>query len=253
LKALLVDDEAFARLRLRQLLADCSSVTIIGEAANGLEAIERVRELAPDVLFLDIEMPGLNGFEVVRALADSPSKPLVIFVTGYDQYALAAFEANAIAYLLKPVEHERLMEVVDRAGLICSSAAAQKQEHKKVERTLTNLRPRLRQIVARKGRDLILIRPEEIVLIKVEESVVTAQGAKEAYVVNYPFPELESNLPVELFFLARRSVLINLSKIAKITPFLKNSFLITMNDSAQSTVQVSERQARLLRQRLPGL
>jgi DNA-binding LytR/AlgR family response regulator len=100
----------------------------------------------------------------------------VIFVTGYDQYALAAFQANAVAYLLKPVERARLMEVVERASLICSSLAAQEQEHKKVERTLTNLRPRLRQIVAHKGRDLALIRPEEIVLIKVGDSVVTNSG-----------------------------------------------------------------------------
>src|SRR5687767_5353465 len=116
MNVLLADDEASAHSRLRRLLQAHTSLTIVGEARDGLQAVQQIEKLRPDVVFLDIEMPGLSGLEVLRALPPGVPLPLVIFVTGYDQHALAAFEANALAYLLKPVDPEQLARAVERAG-----------------------------------------------------------------------------------------------------------------------------------------
>ncbi len=115
LRSLLIDDELNARTRLRRLLQHEERISIVGEAKDGLEAAAQIERLQPDLIFLDIQMPGLDGFEMLQALPASLPKPLIIFVTGFHQHAMAAFDANAIAYLLKPIEVERLREMVERA------------------------------------------------------------------------------------------------------------------------------------------
>jgi DNA-binding LytR/AlgR family response regulator len=115
LRSLLIDDELNARTRLRRLLQSENRVEIVGEAKDGFEAVAEIERLRPDLIFLDIQMPGLDGFQVLRALPASSPSPLVIFVTGFHEHAMAAFNANAIAYLLKPVEADRLREMVERA------------------------------------------------------------------------------------------------------------------------------------------
>ena len=115
LRSLLIDDELNARTRLRRLLQHEERILIVGEAKDGLEAAAEIERLQPDLIFLDIQMPGLDGFEMLQALPASLPKPLVIFVTGFHEHALAAFNANAVAYLLKPIEVERLREMVKRA------------------------------------------------------------------------------------------------------------------------------------------
>ena len=115
LRSLLIDDELNARTRLRRLLQSENRVEIVGEAKDGFEAVAEIERLRPDLIFLDIQMPGLDGFQVLRALPANLPSPLVIFVTGFHEHAMAAFNANAIAYLLKPVEAARLREMVERA------------------------------------------------------------------------------------------------------------------------------------------
>lgn len=115
LRSLLIDDELNARTRLRRLLQSEERVEIIGEAKDGVEAVTEIERLRPDLIFLDIQMPGLDGFQILRALPPTGPKPLVIFVTGFHEHAMAAFDADAIAYLLKPIEAERLREMVGRA------------------------------------------------------------------------------------------------------------------------------------------
>jgi two-component system, LytTR family, response regulator len=115
LRSLLIDDELNARTRLRRLLQQEERILIVGEAKDGLEAVAEIERLQPDLIFLDIQMPGLDGFEMLQALPASLPKPLVIFVTGFHEHAMAAFDANAVAYLLKPIEVERLREMVERA------------------------------------------------------------------------------------------------------------------------------------------
>jgi two-component system LytT family response regulator len=250
-KCLIVDDEAPARSRLTRLLKAHREIEIAGEASNGIEALERIEKDAPDLVFMDIQMPGLDGFGVLRSLdADTP-KPLVVFVTGFDQHALEAFEANALAYLLKPVEAEQLVIVVERAARLCGEDRA--AENRKIASAATALAPKLTQVVGRKRDRLVLLTPGEIVFFAAESGLIKARTASDQYLVNYQLAELEASLPETDFFRARRQVLVNLRAVREIRPFFKSSFLLIMNDAQSTEIAVSERQSKLLRRRIPGL
>src|SRR5882724_921118 len=166
MRSLIVDDEESARARLTRMLGSHPEIVIAGEARDGLEAVEKIEELKPELVFLDIELPGLTGFEVLQALRGTASMPLVIFVTGYDQHALAAFEADALAYLLKPVAPERLAQVLDRARKFNRSQdEGQDEGEDERERILRVVRGSpnvLRHVVCRKRDRMLLIAPENI-------------------------------------------------------------------------------------------
>src|ERR1700752_2995724 len=149
LRSLLIDDELNARTRLRRLLQYEERILIVGEAKDGLEAAAEIERLQPDLIFLDIQMPGLDGFEMLQALPASLPKPLVIFVTGFHEHAMAAFNANAVAYLLKPIEPERLREMVERAWQLHDFAEDRAQAVNEVHQFTASVPPNFRQIVAR--------------------------------------------------------------------------------------------------------
>jgi two-component system LytT family response regulator len=253
MKSLIADDEASARSRLARLLERHAEIAIVGEAHDGLQAVEQIERLQPELLFLDVEMPGLSGFEVLRVLQSTVTLPLVIFVTGYDQHALAAFEANALAYLLKPVEPERLAQAVARALRLQRVSDEQEHERANVLRAARGVRQALRHVVCRKRDRLLLVPPEQILWFSIESGIVRAHTAAETYWVNYQLSELEAVLPGELFFRARREVLVNIGHIKEIRPYFKSGFLLIMNDSGATEIAVSERQVPPLRQRMPGL
>jgi len=253
MRTLLVDDEESARTRLRRLLTKHPEIEVVGEARDGLEAVQQIEELHPDLLFLDIELPGLTGFEVLQALPPSINLPLVIFATGYDQHALAAFEANALAYLLKPVESERLAQAVERAYKLSLISGDREREQEQVLKAVRETPKTLRQIVCRKRDRLVLTPPEQVLWFQVEDGLVKAHLPVETFWVNYQLGELEASLPADLFFRARREVLVNLSRIKEIKPYFKSGFLLVMADAASTEIAVSERQARSLRLRIPGL
>jgi DNA-binding LytR/AlgR family response regulator len=246
-KCLIIDDEGPARSRLTRMLKVHSEVEIAGEATNGLEAIERIEQLKPDVIFLDIQMPGLDGFGVLRSLPRHLPQPLVVFVTGFDQHALEAFEANALAYLLKPVEAEQLAVVVERAARLSVG------EPLKIAEAARAIAPKLTQVVGRKRDRLVLLSPLDIVFFSAEDGLTKARTLTETYLVNHQLAELESSLPEEDFFRARRQALVNLRAVKEIRPYFKSSFLLVMNDAAATEIAVSERQSKLLRRRIPGL
>jgi len=247
MKTLIADDEESARARLRRLLVAHSDIEITGEARDGLETVERIEQLRPDLVFLDIEMPGLSGFEVLQALPPDIPTPFVIFATGYDQHALAAFEANALAYLMKPVEPERLTQAVERARKLTAA------DRERIVQVAREAPKQLRQIVCRKHGRVLLVGPAEILWFQVEEGIVKAHTAADTFWVNYTLGELESGLPADMFFRARRETLVNLARIREIRPYFKSGFLLVMADNGASEIAVSERQARALRQRIPGL
>jgi DNA-binding LytR/AlgR family response regulator len=252
MRALIADDEEPGRARLARLLAAFPEIEIAGEARDGLEAVEKIEQIRPDLLFLDIEMPGLTGFEVLQAIPPEAPLPLVIFVTGYDRHALAAFDANALAYLLKPVEPERLAQAVERARRLSASSASG-DERERVRRIARDAPKPLRRIVCRKRDRLVLVPPEEILWFAVEDGIVKAHTASDTFWVNYQLGELEAGLPPELFFRARREVLVNVEKIREIRPYFKSGFLLVMADAAATEIAVSERQVHPFRQRIPGL
>jgi DNA-binding LytR/AlgR family response regulator len=253
MRSLIADDEADARVRLNRLLGVHPDVDVIGEAQDGLEAIEKIEELRPDLLFLDIEMPGLKGFEVLRSIPPAIELPLVIFTTGYDQHALAAFEANALAYLLKPIEQERLAVAVERASKLCHLSAEKEKERESILRAAAEAPKIFRHVVCRKNGRVLLVPSEQILWFQVQDGIVHATTAKESYWVNYQLTELEAALPADAFFRARREVLVNVPRIKEIKPYFKSSFLLVMSDAASTEIAVSERQARSFRMRLPGL
>jgi len=254
MKTLIVDDEESARARLCRLLAAHPDIIVVGQARNGLGAVEKIEELSPDLLFLDIEMPGLNGFEVLHSIPESIDMPLVIFATGYDQHALAAFDANALAYLLKPIEPQRLAQSLERARRLCAAPQDRDREREHILQVVRESPPKvLRQIVCRKRDRLVLMTPEQILWFQVEGGIVKAYTATETFWVNYQLGELETSLPNNMYFRARREALVNLSRIREIRPYFKSGFLLIMSDAAATQIVVSERKAKALRRRIPGL
>lgn len=250
MKAIIIDDEESARERLRRMLRVHPEISIIGEARDGVEALQRMEESRPDLIFLDIEMPGLTGFQLLRSLPEDVM-PMVIFATGYDQHALTAFDANALAYLLKPVEADRLALAVDRALKLNAFGSSKERAH--VLEVVRSTPGTLRQIVCRKRDRMLLMQPEQILWFQVEDGIVKAHTVTDTYWVNHPLGELEASVPGDLFFRARREVLVNLRKIKEIRPYFKSAFLLIMDDVSATEIAVSERQARFLRLRIPGL
>ena len=253
MRSLIADDEESARARLSRMLAAHSGLEIVGQASDGLEAVTMIERLRPDLLFLDIEMPGLTGFEVLRSVKRTIPLPLVIFVTGYDQHALAAFEADALAYLLKPVAPERLTQVIERARKFTGSAAENRREREHLRQVMRESPKSMRHVVCRKRDRMLLLAPENILWFATEDGIVKAHTESEVYWVNYQLADLEAGLPPEVFFRARREVLVNVNRIKEIRPYFKSGLLLIMGDTAGTEIVVSARQVHPLRERIPGL
>lgn len=253
LPTLLIDDEKAARVRLRRMLQPRPTIEIVGEAQDGLEAVELIERVRPGLIFLDVQMPGLDGFEVLRAVTQPPPLPLVIFVTGFDEHALRAFQAQALAYLLKPVEQEALDAIVERAWSIHSYQEQQTEQETNVRKVLDSAPARLERIVARKANRLLLLDPTEVCFFSMDTGIVRVNTATESYWVNYTMGDLESALAERRFFRAHRSALINLDQVREIRPDVRSSFQLIMKDAHSTAIDVSERQGRLLRTLIRGL
>ncbi len=243
-----MDDEAPARSRLRKLIAAHPEIEITGEAADGVEAVAGIARMKPDLVFLDVQMPGLSGFEVLQSLPKETPLPLVIFATAYDQYALEAFEANAVSYLLKPTNRERLAQAVERACKLAASESSTSEERERIQRTVQTAAPPLQQIVARRRDRFLLLPLDQIIFFEVENGVVRVKTESERYWTDYQINDLEARLPDPPFFRAHRSVIVNLGKVKEIAPMMKSTYLLVMNDKESSEIRVSERQSKRLRQ-----
>jgi DNA-binding LytR/AlgR family response regulator len=253
IRVLIADDEVAARARLRRLLAPEPNICIVGEAENGLEALQSIERVRPELVFLDVEMPGLNGFEVLKRLSTDIPPPLTIFITGFHEYALEAFRARAIAYLLKPIDEEHLREMVTRAMLLIRSDASRRTEDEKVNQLLASATGAFQQIVARKANRVFLINPVDAVYFYMDGGIVRMRVENETYWVNYQLGELEEALEERGFFRAHRSSLVNLVRIKELRLDPRSGIVLVMNDAKNSEIEVSERQARVLRARIPGL
>jgi len=246
ISALIADDEASARSRLRKILAPYPFELLEQDARDGLEALEAIRKHRPQVVFLDVEMPGLGGFEVVESL-DAAEMPLIVFVTAYDHYALAAFEANAVAYLLKPVGEDRLQAMVSRVEQLLRSPDEAAQAASRVG-LVTAARPQtLHHVLAIQRDGYGLIPLSDVCSFQVEDGVTHVKTATTSYRTNYAIGDLESRLPSPPFFRAHRSTIANLDMVATISPMFKGALMLKMKDSQASEIQVSERQARHVR------
>lgn len=213
-RAVIVDDEAIARSRLRKLLAPHDElVQIVGEAASGPAALEQITALRPDLVFLDIQMPGLDGFEVLRALSEPP---LVIFITAYDEYALRAFEENSVDYLLKPVEAKRLAAALDKLTKITAKAHDDLQAS--LQSLLAAIKPGefLRRLKVRVGERVLIIDVDAVACFRAENKYTTLYTRDKAYVIEESLSSLESRLDPQQFIRIHRSSIVNVACIQEI-------------------------------------
>lgn len=200
-----------------------------------------------------IQMPGLSGFDVLKGLSKDTPRPLTIFVTGFHEHALEAFRARAIAYLLKPIEEDHLREMIERAFRLLASIPSREEEDQNVSRLLGDELPVMEQIVARKANRVFLLDPAEALVFYMDGGIVRVRVDNDTYWVNYQLGELEQALASRGFFRARRSSLVNLKRVKEIRSDPRSSFVLVMSDARNTEVEVSERQGRALRTRIPGL
>ncbi|MBM3307737.1 MAG: response regulator transcription factor [Candidatus Eisenbacteria bacterium] len=246
LRVLVVDDEELARVRIKGLLAEIPDVECVGEAENGIEAVEKARALAPDVMLLDIQMPGKNGFEVLEAL-DRP--PLVIFATAYDEYAIKAFEVNSLDYLQKPIARDRLREAIERARRVLSSDTEIRAE---IERLAALVRSRgAGRLPAQKGRRIVLLDLADIVWFEADDELVHAHTRDAKCLVNATMGELEKRLDPSVFFRVHRSTIVNLKRVVEIVPWFGGKYKVVVDDAAQSELVLSRARVKALRALLP--
>jgi len=249
-KTIIVDDEASARSRLRKLLAAFPEINVVGQAHNGLEAVSLIREIHPDLVFMDVQMPGLDGFEVLRSLPTVAAWPLVIFATAFDQYALAAFDANAVGYLLKPINRNKLRAALDRASQLITNPQRAAKEATRLREFATEASKDLRQIVAQVRGRYLLIPLEDVCFFRMEDGLTKAKTETALYRVDYSLAELDERLPDPPFFRAHRSTIVNLQKVKEIAPMFKGAFVLIMKDREASEIQVSERHSKYVRELL---
>jgi len=234
MRALIVDDEELARCNLAGMLN--GAVEIVGEAASGSEAIEKILELSPDAVFLDIEMPDINGFDVLAQLS---KPPLVVFVTAYDHYAIMAFEKHAVDYVLKPLRRERVLKAVEH--LQDRSAEAQARALQKVLQHF----PAPMKIAARKGRKVVLLSPREVLWIGAEDRLVFLHTPQERLMANRTVTELEAMLGGQGFFRVSRSEIVNLQHARELVPRSSGTWRLILSNGYE--VDVSRERARELR------
>ena len=255
LTALVVDDESLARDELEFLLGGFPEVEIAGTASNGIEALEKVDLLEPDIVFLDVQMPGLDGLSVIKRLRERGGhQPYFVLATAFDQYAVEAFELEALDYLLKPVEKDRLAQSVARAQKWIQERAAKAG----LQAGLPDLalagglgvRPALQRtklLIRSQGRNFI-VDANEIIYATIDDGLITVVASHLEGISNYrTIEELQSNLDPDVFWRVHRSYLVNINRIREVIPWFKSSYQLKMDDKKQTEIPVSRVQTKRLR------
>jgi two-component system, LytTR family, response regulator len=253
LRIVIADDERPARSYLAAMLRSFEDVIIVGEAENGTEAITVIEQERPDLALLDLQMPELDGIEVVRLLKKE-RRPLIAFVTAYDEYAVSAFEVNAIDYLLKPVERVRLRETLNRAQERLDQTDLQLDEANRLEKALNEYQasarlPYLERIPIRKRDEIIILPVSQIISIVAEGEllhIVTVRN--ERHTLNYRLKDIEARLDPIYFIRLGRGALANIEMITRIHQMPGGTYLVTLANNQQ--IRVSRQHSRSLRERL---
>jgi two-component system LytT family response regulator/two-component system response regulator LytT len=257
LRTVLVDDEQLARDELGYLLGQVGGVEVIGQAGNGVEAIATIERLHPDLVFLDVQMPGLTGFEVARRMLDNGPASQIIFVTAYDQHAIAAFEVNAVDYLLKPVDQGRLEIALQRARRRISfdrhldrgnGASVSADQLEKIVELVSERQSRRERLAIKVGERFLLVQAEEILYASLADDSITVVTNQHAGTSNYrTLDELQARLDPGVFWRVHRSHLVNINKIKEIVPWFSRNYILRMKDEKATEIPVSRTQTRRLR------
>jgi two-component system response regulator LytT len=273
--ALIVDDERLAREELKYLLDDAGGVEVVAQGENGIEAVHLIRTHHPDVVFLDVQMPGLDGFAVLKKLLerdDADRLPQIIFATAFDQYAVRAFDVNAIDYLLKPFDRARVLQALERArqrlqevhqletdplaenGTTALTAAKPSDERldallRLIEQQQAGVRPRSGKIVLQAQSRLFLVDQKDVCFASIDEGIISVVAATlEGHSKCRTLEELLELLDPSVFWRAHRSFVVNINHIKEVVPWFKSSYQLRMDDRKQTEIPVSRAQTRRLRE-----
>jgi two-component system response regulator LytT len=264
LRAVLVDDEQLARDELGFLLGQVGGVEVIGQAVNGVEALTTIGRLQPDVVFLDVQMPGLTGFEVARRMIDTSAASHIIFVTAYDQHAIEAFEVNAVDYILKPVDPARLDVAVQRARRLVAferapatgvagagASGITTAQLEKIVELVAERKSHRERLALKVGERFLLVQAEDIVFASLADDVITVVAGRHIGASNYrTLDELQERLDPAVFWRVHRSHLVNINKIKEIVPWFHRNYILRMKDEKATEIPVSRTQTRRLREYL---
>jgi two-component system, LytTR family, response regulator LytT len=245
ISTLIVDDEQLACDELAYLLKEFPDVDVIGSAKNGLQAVKLIEDLEPDLVFLDVQMPGMDGLGVIRALQDKDVPlPYFVLATAYDQYAIEAFRLEALDYLLKPVDKDRLAMSIDRAR----RAIQEKTKLQPVEAPASPGEPHRTKVLIRSSNRNLIVDASELIYATINDGLITIVAAGLEGQSNYrTIEELQSNLDPETFWRVHRSYLVNINRIKEVIPWFKSSYMLRMDDKKRTEIPVSRVQTKRLR------
>jgi len=249
IKSLIVDDEPIARRVLREELEQIRDLEIVGEAEHGREALRKIAALEPDVVFLDLQMPGMGGFDVIRKL-EGGKLPIVVIVTAYDQHAIEAFEAGAVDYLLKPVTEARLRKALDRVRQLRGKRLEIAESLAQLASTGSEPQAALktRKIVGRKGEEYFLLDVEEVLAFQADGELVWIVTGQQRFLATQSLRSLEERLKGQPFRRVHRNALVNISHVRKMSSMSSQRWLLTLNNGQE--LIVSKRQAHAVRDML---
>ena len=251
LRAVVVDDEQLAREDLCFLLEQLGGIDVVGQAGNGVEGLATIETMAPEVVFLDVQMPGMSGFEVARRLLEKESASQIVFVTAYDQYAIEAFEVNAVDYLLKPIEQVRLEQALHRVARRISSDRPVNEQLAKILELVGGRQARRDQMAVRVADRFLLVHADEIIFASLTGDTINIVTNSLSGTSNYrTLDELQARLDPDVFWRVHRSHLVNITKIKEIVPWFSSNYILRMNDSKATEIPVSRSQTRRLREYL---
>ena len=250
LSAVIVDDEQLARDELSFLLKSTDDVNIVAQGSNGLEAVNLIKEHSPDIVFLDVQMPGLDGFGVIKKLLDRKiTLPQIVFATAYDQYAVKAFEVNAVDYLLKPFDKKRVNQAIEKARKKLQSSSASTEKLDTLVKMLEAQRPQNSKVLLRSAGRLLLVEQKDVCFASIEDGVITvAAHALEGQSNCRTLEELLAGLDPGMFWRAHRSYVVNINRIREVVPWFKGSYQLRMDDRKQTEIPVSRAQTKRLRE-----
>jgi two-component system, LytTR family, response regulator LytT len=250
LTALVADDEQLAREELCFLLGKMEGVEVVSQAADGVQALEDISRLTPDVAFLDVQMPGLTGFEVARRLLETGTELAVVFVTAFDRRAIEAFEVNAVDYVLKPVDPGRLEQAVQRVRKRRAGQPLGDQLERLV-RIMAGQKDRRNQVAVKMADRIALVQADDIIYASLAEDSISIVTGQVSGTSNYrTLDELQARLDPEVFWRVHRSHLVNINKIKEIVPWFSRNYILRMKDAKATEIPVSRTQTRRLREYL---
>jgi len=253
INTIIVDDEKPARDELAFLLKAFPEINVIGQGKNGVDAVNLIKEHSPDLVFLDVQMPGLDGFGVLRKLVERKMKvPHVVFATAFDHYAVQAFDVNAVDYVLKPFDKARIAKAIQRARKVMET---QTSTAERLEQLVSQLNGNAKQnvqpakILVKSGQRLLLVAAEDLIYATIDDGLITVVGREVEGTSNYrTLEELHAALDTENFWRPHRSHLVNIQHIKEVVPWFKSSYMLKMDDKKQSEVPVSRVQTKRLRE-----